>query len=181
MPADGLPDGLRIAPGERHYHSYSTPDGPVRLDPARLMQGVIDSPTVAPPRLVRPATPQGAQNEATPSEPYNAFVGLTAAAAPFGHPLPPVTSFNPVKSYLTTGQNGTPVVVNVTQPGHGLSPGVVIRYVTTSPSGSTIQTEGTGLGPLQGPGILGIFRDKISNVWKGQAEDIIRTQSERRR
>ena len=181
MPADGLPDGLRIAPGERHYHSYGTPDGPVRLDPATLMQGVIDSPTVGPPRLVRPAIPHGTQNEATPSEPYNALVGLTAAAAPFGHPLPPVTSFNPVKSYLTTDQNGTPMVVNVTQPGHGLSPGVVIRYVTTSPSGSTIQTEGTGLGAPQGLGILGYFRDNISNVWKGQAEDIIRKQSERRR
>jgi hypothetical protein len=153
----------------------------VWLDPARLMQGVIDSPTLGPPRLVRPATPHGTQNEATPSEPYNALRGLTAAAAPFAHPLPPVTYFNPVQSYLTTDQNGAPVVVNVTQPGHGLSPGVVIRYLTTSPSGSTILTEGTGLGAPQGPAIWGLFRDRINNVWKGQAEEIMKEQSRGRR
>jgi hypothetical protein len=84
-------------------------------------------------------------------------------------------------SYLTTDQNGTPLVVNVTQPGHDLSPGVVIRYVTTSPSGSTIQNEGTGLGPPQGPAVWGHFRDWINEVWKGQAEKIIKEQSRRSR
>jgi hypothetical protein len=57
----------------------------------------------------------------------------------------------PVKSYTTTDQNGTAVEVNVTQPGQPLYPGVVMRYATTSPSGSTIQNEGTGLNFWQGP------------------------------
>jgi hypothetical protein len=160
IPAEGLPDGLRIAPGQPDYHYYDTPDGPVPFDAARLAQGIINNPTPGPRQLVRPATPQGTLNEATP------YVGRT----------PPI---NPVMSYLTTDQNGTPLAVNVTQPGHGLSPGVVVRYVTTSPSGSTIQNEGAGLGRLQGPSSPGMVREGISNVWRGHSQEIIRPQSQK--
>jgi hypothetical protein len=66
-----------------------------------------------------------------------------------------------------------PIVVNVTEPGHPLHPGIVIRYVTTSPSGSTMQTEGTGLGRLQTPGFP-YLAGPISRVWQGQSEDIIK-------
>ena len=174
--AEDFPERLRFAAGEPYYHSYSTPDGPAGLDPGRVMQGVIDRPTVGPVGLVRPATPEGTLNEATPATLYHILRAIAALKAPLEEPP---TYFNPVKSYLTTDQNGTPMVVNVTQPGHGLSPGIVNRYVTTSPSGSTIQNEGTGLGLLQGPSKLGYFRDWISGVWKGQAENIIK-QSQRR-
>jgi hypothetical protein len=152
VPAKGLPDGIRFAPGQPYYHYYSTPDGPVRFDPQALTQGMIDRPTPGHTSFVRPATPQGTLNEATP------LVGFQ----------PPIT---PVTSYVTADQNGTPVVVNVTQPRHLLHPGVVIRYVTTSPSGSTIQNEGTGLAPIQAPGSW--FENHLSNAWRGLSQDIM--------
>ena len=160
VPANGLRDGLRFAPGEPNYHYYNTPDGPVPFDPARLVQGIINSPTPGPRQLVRPATPQGTLNEATP------YVGRT----------PPI---NPVMSYLTTDQNGTPLAVNVTQPGHDLSPGVVVRYVTTSPSGSTIQNEGAGTGWWQGPSSPDMVREGTANVWRGHSTQIVRPQSQK--
>ena len=147
-----------IGPGEPDYHYYSKPVGGAPVDPSRLMQGVVNSPTPGPRQLVRPATAQGTLNEATP------YVGRQ----------PPIS---PVMSYLTRDQHGTPVVVNVTQPDHGLDPGIVMRYVTTSPSGSTIQNEGAGLGALQGPGYRGFARDWINNVWTGQSKGIIERQS----
>jgi hypothetical protein len=164
-----LPPGSYIGPGQPNYHYYSTPDGPVQVDPSVLTQGIIDSPTVGPPEGVRPATPEGTLNEATPEGLYGAFknfVGVNFS------PLPPGAVVNPVKSYLTTDQNGLPMAVNVTQPGHGLNPGVVVRYVTTSPSGSTIQNEGSGLGELQAPGAF--FAGPIGRVWQGHARDIIK-------
>ncbi len=173
VPAEGLPDGLRIAPGEPRYHYYSKPDGPVSFDPSALTQGLINRPTVGPRRFVRPATPEGTRNEATPGGYYHALSG--GVTSPFDllrPPLPLGTSVAPVMSYLTTDQNGTPMIVNVTQPGHGLRPGIVIRYVTTSPSGSTIQNEGTGLAPLQAP--RSWAANPISSVWEGEARDIIR-------
>jgi hypothetical protein len=173
VPAEGFADNLAIAPGEPHYHYYSTPDGPVRIDPSALTQGVIHNPTLGPRKLVRPATPEGTPNEATPNDEYQGVLGLAAAAAPFGISLlPPAASFSPVKSYLTADQNGTPMVVNVTQPGHPLHPGVVIRYVTTPPSGSTIQNEGSGLGVFQSPGSPEKLREWINSVWKGQSGKI---------
>jgi len=57
---------------------------------------------------------------------------------------------NPVRSYLRTDQNGRQIVVNVTEPGHMLHPGYVVRYVTPSDGGPTIQNEGEGSGILQG-------------------------------
>jgi hypothetical protein len=172
--AEGLPRGLTIAPGDPRYHYYSTPDGPVSFDPSALMQGVIDQPTLSPKQLVSPATAQGTLNESTPKDYYLPLSGLAASAAPLETPvLPPARPFNLVKSYLTKDQNGTPIVVNVTQPGHQLYPGVVIRYVTTSPSGSTIQNEGIGLGELQSPSSHERLRDLINNVWKGQSKRLI--------
>ncbi len=84
----------------------------------------------------------------------------------------PELSFNPVKSYLVKDQNGMPMVVNSTQPGHRLDPGIVVRYVTESPSGATIQSEGSGLGWLQQPGSP--FADQIAGVWRGHAQEIVK-------
>jgi hypothetical protein len=159
VPAKGLPDGIRIAPGEPYYHYYSTLDGPVRFDSQALTQGMVNRPTPGREDVVRPATPEGTLNEATPR------INLQSP-------------FSPVLSYLTTDQNGTPVVVNVTQPGHWLHPGVVMRYVTTSPSGSTIQNEGAGLAPIQAPGrFLG---DHLNRAWRGLSQDIVQEAQRRR-
>src|SRR5262249_40368969 len=118
--------------------------------------------------LVRPATPEGTLNEATPEPFYSLY--LLATGQPYG------TLINPVISYLTKDQWGNPMVVNVTQPGHRLSPGYVARYVTSSEKGSTIQNEGEGLGWLQGPwGQRFGIADRINDyAWRGQAHKIMR-------
>jgi len=164
-----FPDGLTIAPGQPRYHYYSKPDGPVRFDLSALTQGVIDNPTVGPPQHVHPATPRGTLNEATPTTLYDELQAFLRGGA-----VPPVADlpFNPVKSYLVKDQNGLPMIVNITQPEHGLHPGIVVRYVTESPSGATIQNEGSGLGLLQTRSSP--IADEINGVWQGHAQDIIR-------
>ena len=109
------------------------------------MQGAIDKPTPGPPVLNRPATPGGTLNEATaPASLHNSF--LAGTRMPYGTPV------KPVKSYLWHDSDGKPIVVNVTEPGHGLEPGYVIHYVVETPEGPRIQTEGEGLSPWQAPG-----------------------------
>jgi hypothetical protein len=74
--------------------------------------------------------------------------------------------------------------VNVTQPGHPLYPGVVIRYATESPSGSTIQTESNGLGWLQGrhSPLPQAALDFLNNfVWQGQSDEIMSKERRRQR
>ena len=146
VPAEGLPDGLRIAPGDPDFHYYSTSVGPQPGNLRRPMPGVINDPTPALRSMVRPATPEGTENPAAPW--YAQLLGTLAPAAL--NPLSGSPSW-PVRSYTTADQNGTPLVVNVTQPGHPLYPGVVARYGTTSPSGAMIHNEGSGLAVEQGP------------------------------
>ena len=123
--------------------------------------------------LNHPATPQGTMNEATPPLDYYSFLGATQL--PYGAPL------NPVKSYLTQDQDGNPVVMNVTEPGHTLYPGYVARYVTPSDEGSTIQNEGEGLGYWQAPERPGWMRDWINNLWQDQSDAIVRRAQEQGR
>jgi hypothetical protein len=136
FPRGGLRPGTRFAPGESDYHSYNISDGPVRGDLSSIMQGVINRPTRASPLFVRPATPQGTLNDATPpiAYPFGAALQTLRGQRP--------STPGPVRSYLTTDQTGAQVVVNATEPGHPLFPGVVIRYVTESPSGPIIRNEG---------------------------------------
>jgi len=167
---EGFPD---IAPDKPQYHSYSVPSVLRGAPGPQLMQGVIDNPTPGPRMLNHSATPQGILNEATPALDYYAFLGATQL--PYGAPL------NPVKSYLTQDQDGNPVVMNVTEPGHALYPGYVARYVTPSDEGSTIQNEGEGLGYYQAPDRPGWMRDEINNVWQEQSDAIIRRALEQGR
>jgi hypothetical protein len=169
VPAEDFPD--YIGPGEPDYHYYNRPVGRAPVDTFQLMQRVINNPTPGPRYLVRPATPEGTSNEATPSLPYHLLLG--------GNRLPLGTTQNPVMSYLTRDQTGALMVVNVTRPGHGLRPGIVARYVTGSPAGATIQNEGAGLGWLQAPG--GLLSDTINSVWDSQSRELIDQQLRRRR
>lgn len=147
--------GVRASPGfpERldstteDKHAYSVPDGPYQDSPRTMRQSVINSPTPGPAKLVRPATPEGTLNEATPEWLYNL---LTMPALGGRSAVPNGKMINPVRSFLTTDQNGQQIVVNVTEPGHMLHPGYVVRYVTPSDGGPTIQNEGEGAGFLQG-------------------------------
>jgi hypothetical protein len=167
---EGFPD---VAPDKPQYHSYSVPSVLRGAPGPQAMQGVIDNPTPGPRLLTHPATPQGTLNEATPPLDYYAFLGATRS--PYGAPL------NPVKSYVTQDQDGNPVVMNVTEPGHALYPGYIARYVTPSDEGSTIQNEGEGLGYYQAPERPKWMRDMINNVWQEQSDAIIRRALEQGR
>ena len=64
----------------------------------------------------------------------------------FGGPIIPYGKMiNPVRSYLTTDQNGRQIVVNVTEPGHMLHPGYVVRYVTPSDADHPERRRGVGI------------------------------------
>ena len=92
-----------------------------------------------------PQTPEGTPNEATPEWLYNL---LTLPSLGGRSVVPYGKMINPVRSYLTTDQNGRQIVVNVTEPGHMLHPGYVVRYVT--PSDADHPERRRGLGKLAG-------------------------------
>ena len=130
-----------------NYHAYSTP----AATPGRTLQEdrqfVTNNPT---PGFPSPATPQGTSNDATP------VVGG----------LSPV-SISPVKSFTLTNQkDGQPVVVNVTEPGHPLQSGIVVREPTQTNNGTVINNWGEGTAPLQAPGSR--VGNEINSVWRDQ-------------
>jgi len=130
-----------------NYHAYST----LAATPGRSLQEgrqfVTNNPTLGFPS---PATPQGPSNDATP------VVGG----------LSPV-SISPVKSFTLTNQkDGQPVVVNVTEPGHPLQSGIVVREPTQTSNGTVINNWGEGTAPLQAPGSR--FGNEINSVWRDQ-------------
>ncbi len=148
---------MRFAPGEPYYHSYNIPDGPLPGRPS-LERSAIDRPTRGPTGYVLPATPEGTLNEASPPSIYYNTLGIGRGR---------------VRSYLTTDQTGARVVVNVTEPGHPLYPGVVIRYETETPGGPIIRNVGAGQGWLQSPSGPPFIRNRVNNyVWEGQAQEI---------
>ncbi|MFZ3217753.1 MAG: RHS repeat-associated core domain-containing protein, partial [Candidatus Acidiferrales bacterium] len=134
-----------------NYHFYSTPANAGSANPAAVQQWVANNPT---PGTTNPATPQGALNDATP------FVGGVS----------PI-NIGPVLSYTTTNQaNGSPVVVNVTLPGHQLFPGIVVRQVDQTSNGTVINNYGEGTSTWQSPNtFLGKeFGSDINGVWADQ-------------
>jgi len=134
-----------------NYHFYSTPANAGSANPAAVQQWVVNNPT---PGTTNPATPQGALNDATP------FVGGVS----------PI-NISPVQSFTTTNQaNGSPVVVNVTLPGHQLFPGIVVRQVDQTSNGTVINNYGEGTSTWQSPNtFLGKeFGSDINGVWAGQ-------------
>jgi len=164
----------RIAPDDPNYHYYHLQSEPLAIPPERLVQAIIANPT--PSFLAgRPATPQGTLNEATPDRFHGPLYGLNLGAAsemPAG-PLP-VTPFNPVTSYVTKDKDGNPMVVNITERAHGLSPGYVAIYVTPSGDASTIHVEGEGLSPWQAPD-QPEFQRKLLNddTWRGYFKSLV--------
>jgi hypothetical protein len=134
----------------QNYHFYSVPAATPGMTKAQDQKFLTQNPT---PGWPRPATPQGTPNDATPG-----IGGLSL----------PVSAISPVMSFTTTNQkDGQPVVVNVTEPGHKLASGIVVREATQSTDGSTsIQTWGEGTAWLQGPSSP--VANEIDNVWKSQ-------------
>ena len=66
------------------------------------------------------------------------------------------------------------MVVNITERGHGLSPGYVAIYVTPSGGASTIHVEGEGLSPWQAPD-QPEFQRKLLNddTWRGYFKTLV--------
>ena len=145
--------GFRDFTSSSHnYHFYSVPAPTPGMTKAQDQNYLVQHPT---PGYPQPATPQGTPNDATPG-----IGGISL----------PVSAISPVKSFTTTNQkDGQPVVVNVTEPGHTLASGIVVREATQSSDGSTsIQTWGEGTAWLQGPSAPDSVRNDINNVWQKQ-------------
>lgn len=76
-------------------------------------------------------------------------------------------------SYVTKDRNGNPMVVNITEHSHALSPGYVTLYVTTSGGVSTIHVEGEGLSPWQAPDRSEELRNFLGkDTWQDYFEKI---------
>ena len=129
------------------YHAYSVPAATPGSTLQQDRNFVTNNPT---PGFSSPATPQGTNNDATP---------MIGGISP--------VSISPVKSFtLTNKKDNQPAVVNVTEPGHPLQSGIVVREPTQSASGTAIQNWGEGTSPLQAPGSP--VAGAINDVWKGQ-------------
>jgi len=76
---------------------------------------------------------------------------------------------------VTKDKDGSPMVVNMTQSTHSLSPGYVTIYVTSAGGKSTIHVEGEGTGELQSARsperVRRMFND---DTWKAYVETIRR-------
>jgi hypothetical protein len=156
----------RIDPGQPNYHGYNITANAGSISSSTLMAGVISSPTPGSPGA---ATAAGTLNDATPSA-WSAAAYIVVSALTIGLDSPQTIS--PVVSYATTDQNGNPIVVNVTLPGHPLEPGYVVRYATTNANGQTIlNNEGEGTGFLQSSS--NPASSVINNQWQSQSQSII--------
>lgn len=137
------PEGFQNTnPRASDYHQYTVPKVSPR-GPVETREWVRNNPTPGNPS---PATPQGTQNDATPT-----------VATLFAN--------SPVTSYTTTNTvTGNQVVVNATMPGHPLGNGIVVRDVANGPNGtSRIMNYGEGNGALQAPGSP--VAGAINSVW----------------
>jgi RHS repeat-associated protein len=130
-----------------YYHHYDK-NIPVRCGKVSdILKRIIDRPT---PGTPQPATPNGTKNDATPN---GFFRGLIES---------------PVKSYITKDQNGNTVVVNVTQSGHPLHSGYVIRTVENG----VVHNYGEGVGFPQSD-FTGVIGDKIDEQWYPETDNIL--------
>jgi RHS repeat-associated protein len=130
-----------------NYHLYSTPAVTDKLSLADVRAGLIAHPTPGP--WANAATATGTANDATPW---------------FGGVIP--YSISPVVSFtLTNALDGQPAVVNVTQRGHGLAPGIVVREaVPAAQGGVLIQSWGEGTAVAQAP--WSPIANWLDGVWK---------------
>ena len=148
-----------IGPGSWNYHFYNES---VPLEGAGeqcVQEAIQNAPT---PGFPRPASAVGTRNNATPTVVQGLFdtVDLISSLGndPGGYNNSPVLSY--------TRADGS-YVVNVTQPGHPLHPGYVLRTI----EGAQVNNYGEGLGWLQGsPNPLAGF---VNGVWQGQTQGLI--------
>ena len=164
-----VPKGFpSITPGSGSHHEYRYESDPI-YNPKEVMRQVIERPTPGPSDLNAPATPEGTRNEATPQPYYSIAEALKAASGMWG------LSMGPVKSHVTTDQDGNTVVVNVTEPGHRLYPGYVVHHIVKAEDGSyRLVTEGEGLGALQSPHAPEKLRDFLNRqTWEDYHKQVL--------
>jgi hypothetical protein len=131
-----------------HEYRYET-DSEGKADKS-VQQSIVNNPT---PGKDSPATSKGTSNDASPVS------GSRKALS--------ALSDSPVKSYAATDKNGNTWTINVTEPGHPLFPGYVLRGAV---DGTTI-TYGEGVGAAQAFGPASQIL--INDVWKGQNQQNI--------
>jgi hypothetical protein len=138
----GWPD--YIGPNSSQYHSYDKSANIAGATKKCLEDYIRNHPTPGySPQ--NPATPAGANNDATPE--YLSWY----------------PSRSPVLSYSTTS-NGNQVIVNVTQPGHPLFPGYVARTVQPGQYSNQLNNYGEGADWKQS--WLNPFPGLINNSWQ---------------
>jgi len=102
----------------------------------------------------------GFQDCTTKSANYHAYSTLAAT---------PGRSLQEGRQFVTNNPTlgfPSPVVVNVTEPGHPLQSGIVVREPTQTSNGTVINNWGEGTAPLQAPGSR--FGNEINSVWRDQ-------------
>jgi len=130
------------------YHRYVVPTSHNKSDHS-VQNAMANDPT---PGQDKPATPTGTPNNATPG-------GARGLMARSGAALGDDPR-SPVKSYIARDRNGNTWTINVTQPGHGLHFGYVLRG---SVNGTAI-TIGEGWAV---PQVIPVLSEYINNVWVG--------------
>jgi len=134
--------------GSPASHVYSRATEHQKSDKS-VQRAMVNNPT---PGNDKPATPTGTPNNATPE----GGRGLLARAGVILGNDPA----SPVRSYSATDRNGNTWVINVTQPGHGLHFGYVLRGSVDSKAMSI--GEGWAL-----PQVVPVLSGYINDVWKG--------------
>lgn len=138
-----------------NYHFYSVPVVAMAVPVADARAQLIASPT---PGFSNGASANGTPNDATPI-----LGGLLPNA------ISPVMSFT-----VMNMKDGQPAIVNVTERGHALASGIVVREAGSSAlGGSLIQTWGEGTARLQAAGTYsGAI---INSVWNLEGPTNYRT------
>jgi RHS repeat-associated protein len=142
----------------RFYHKYDkdVSAGPRSAPIAdKIRDALAKDPT---PGNDKPATKEGTPNDATPPGGFLGWYGEK-------------TGGSPVKTYLREA-NGKKITVNVTQPGHPLHPGYVVRIVEETKGGESI-VRNIGEGAAIKQSNYSPFSDMINNVWIKQTNDVI--------
>lgn len=122
---------------------------------------IVNHPT--PPTTTKPATKKGTYNLASPNK--GRFSGAAGAVAVLKNP-------DYVYSFLRTGTNGRPYIINVTAANHLLKFGIVIRGIECFTNGTTrFHNYGEGNGIVQSFG--GLSNLVANDVWFWATEDAL--------
>ncbi|MFZ6723375.1 RHS repeat-associated core domain-containing protein [Undibacterium sp. Ji49W] len=153
---------------DKNYHYYSKITRVPGCSYDDMWPNLKDNPTPWDPN---PATPDGSPNNATPTWMQGMANGMSAAGSFGTAPAGQQNWMNPVISYVTVDHNtGQEIVVNVTEPGHTLWPGITARI---SPN-DFMSTYGVGLGTEQADqNRYQWYRNMINNVWYDAQKGII--------